>query len=60
MYPVTFYAFHIMVYIGLYFILLFIVILILSYNDQLERRPWLLRTALWSIPLAYLAGQAGG
>jgi cytochrome d ubiquinol oxidase subunit I len=57
--PVTFYAFHIMVYIGLYFILLFIVILILSYNDQLERRPWLLRTALWSIPLAYLAGQAG-
>jgi len=57
--PVTFYAFHIMVYIGLYFILLFIVTLILSYNDQLERRPWLLRAVLWSIPLAYLAGQAG-
>jgi cytochrome d ubiquinol oxidase subunit I len=57
--PVTFYAFHIMVYIGLYFVVLFIIILILSYNDKLEKKRWLLRTALWSIPLAYIGGQAG-
>jgi cytochrome d ubiquinol oxidase subunit I len=54
----TFYSFHIMVILGAYFILLFIVICWLGWKDKLDKR-WLHRVALWSIPLAYIAGQAG-
>ncbi|MDR1096579.1 MAG: cytochrome ubiquinol oxidase subunit I [Tannerella sp.] len=55
----TFYAFHIMVILGVYFILLFIVICWLGWKDRLNRYRWLHWVTLWSIPLAYIAGQAG-
>ncbi|MDR1115981.1 MAG: cytochrome ubiquinol oxidase subunit I [Tannerella sp.] len=54
----TFYSFHVMVILGVYFILLFIVICWLGWKDQLNKR-WLHWVALWSIPLAYIASQAG-
>lgn len=57
--PLTFYSFHLMVYLGFYFILLFIVILIFLATNKLEGKRWLLRVTLWTIPLAYLASQAG-
>jgi cytochrome bd ubiquinol oxidase subunit I len=57
--PVTFYSFHLMVYLGLFFILIFIVALYLAFNNRLEDRRWVLRTFLLAIPLVYLAGQAG-
>ncbi|MDR1673767.1 MAG: cytochrome ubiquinol oxidase subunit I [Bacteroidales bacterium] len=55
--PLVFYSFHIMVILGGYFIVLFIVVL--AYRKKFENIRWLQRVALWSIPLAYIAGQAG-
>ncbi|MDR1407692.1 MAG: cytochrome ubiquinol oxidase subunit I [Tannerella sp.] len=55
--PLTFYSFHVMVILGGYFILMFIVALLLS--KTFAERKWLQWICLWSIPLAYIAGQAG-
>jgi cytochrome bd ubiquinol oxidase subunit I len=57
--PLTFYSFRLMVFLGFFFILLFILTLYFSRKGLLENRRWFLWTMLWSIPLVYLAGQAG-
>ncbi|MCX6287390.1 MAG: cytochrome ubiquinol oxidase subunit I [Bacteroidetes bacterium] len=57
--PLIYYAFHFMVYSGLYFIILLIVLLFYLHNDRIEIQRWLLRCTLWTIPVAYLASQAG-
>ena len=57
--PLTFYSFHIMVALGFYFILLFAVFLYYMYKNKIDGKKWLLRIALWSIPLGYLASQLG-
>ncbi|MFZ4563529.1 MAG: cytochrome ubiquinol oxidase subunit I, partial [Bacteroidales bacterium] len=57
--PITFYSFHLMVYLGIYFILLFTVVLYLASKNQLENKRWLLRLAILTIPLVYLASEAG-
>ena len=53
--PSTFYSFRIMVFLGLHFIALFIVILVLTLKDKIDKKRFILYTALWTIPLAYLA-----
>jgi len=55
----SFYAFHIMVGLGMHFLLLFIVILWLTLRNKIENKRFILYTALWTIPLAYIASQAG-
>ncbi len=55
----TFYSFHLMVMLGVYFILLFIVVLYFLNRGTIEKQRWLLWIALWTIPLAYMASQAG-
>jgi cytochrome d ubiquinol oxidase subunit I len=55
----TFYAFHIMVILGGLFLGLFAVFLFLAMRDQLHNKKWLLWAAVWTIPLAYVASQAG-
>ncbi len=57
--PVTFWSFRIMVGLGFYFVLLFVVVLWIVYKNTLDKRRWLLWLMLFSIPLPYLAGQAG-
>ncbi len=57
--PLTFWSFRVMVGLGFYFILLFAVVLWLVFKDKLDKRRWLLWVMLLSIPLPYLAGQAG-
>ncbi|TSA26051.1 MAG: cytochrome ubiquinol oxidase subunit I [Bacteroidetes bacterium] len=57
--PLTFYSFHLMVFLGVYFILLFIVVLYFLNRGTLEHRRWLLWLSLWTIPVVYLASQAG-
>ncbi len=57
--PLNFYAFHIMVILGGYFILFFLVVLFLSYKRDLTKMRWLHWVALLTIPLGYIAGQAG-
>ena len=55
----TFYSFHVMVILGGYFLLLFAVICWLGWKNKLVQYRWLHWVTLCSIPLAYIAGQAG-
>lgn len=55
----TFYSFRIMVILGGYFILLFIIALVWNKKDKFQDARWLQKVCLWSIPLGYIAGQAG-
>jgi len=55
----TFYSFRIMVGLGFHFLILFIVMLVLVLKDKIERKRWIQYVALWTIPLVYLASQAG-
>lgn len=57
--PLNYYAFRVMVGLGLYFILFFSLILFLTCRKDLSRYRWLLYVALFTIPLGYLAGQTG-
>jgi cytochrome d ubiquinol oxidase subunit I len=57
--PVAFYSFHIMVALGFFFVLLLSWVIFESYRNKIENRKFLLRLALWSIPLTYLASQSG-
>lgn len=57
--PLTFYSFRIMVGLGFHFIALFLVILILTKKDKIGKKRFILYTALWSIPLAYIASELG-
>jgi len=55
----SFYSFHIMVALGFYFVLLFILIYLFAYKNKFQNKKWLLWVALWTIPLAYIAQEAG-
>jgi cytochrome d ubiquinol oxidase subunit I len=57
--PLTFYMFHLMVMIGGFFILFFAVVWYFHARKKLESSKVLQYIGLWSIPLAYLAGQFG-
>ncbi len=57
--PLTFYMFRVMVILGGYFILFFIVVLFLVYKKDLSRMRWMHWIAMLSVPLGYIAGQAG-
>ncbi len=57
--PLTFYMFRVMVMLGGYFILFFSVLLFLSYKRDLTRMRRTQMAAMLSVPLGYLAGQAG-
>jgi len=55
----TFYSFHIMVFLGVLFILIFIFSLWWLSKNELDKQRWFLWIALFSIPLAYLASELG-
>jgi cytochrome d ubiquinol oxidase subunit I len=55
----TFYSFRIMVGLGFHFLILFIVMLVVVLKDKIEKKRWILYVGLWTIPLVYLASQAG-
>lgn len=55
----TFWAFRIMVGLGGYFILFFGLMLFLANKDKLDNKRWLQWLAVWTIPLGYIAGEAG-
>ncbi len=59
--PLTFYAFHIMVTLGMYFIALFALFTFLSFSKKfdLEKSNLFLWLALLSIPLGYVSSQLG-
>jgi cytochrome d ubiquinol oxidase subunit I len=57
--PLSFYSFHIMVILGFYFLFLMMVLIYNVFTDKLENRKFLLRLAILTVPLAYLASEAG-
>ncbi len=57
--PLTFYSFRVMVVLGFFFLFFFAVLLILIYKNRLETSRFWLKIAVVSIPLAYIAEQAG-
>ena len=59
--PVTlvYWAFRVMVYLGGFLLMLMVVVLWLERRNRLKDMRWLLWVAMLSIPLVYLAGQAG-
>ncbi|MEA3317656.1 MAG: cytochrome ubiquinol oxidase subunit I, partial [Bacteroidota bacterium] len=57
--PITFYSFHIMVGLGIFFIFLFAWLIWASFKGRLENNKLLLRISLWSILLGYIATELG-
>ncbi|MEA1876694.1 MAG: cytochrome ubiquinol oxidase subunit I [Bacteroidota bacterium] len=57
--PLTFYSFHIMVGLGFYFLIFFALVLFFASKGQLPKRKFLLRLAIFTVPLAYVASEAG-
>ena len=57
--PLLFYTFRVMVIIGFYFILMFSIVWYFYRKKTLMDNRWILYVSLWSLPLAYIAGQAG-
>ena len=55
----TFYSFHIMVLLGFWFILFFIITLYLVYNDKIQDSRFWLKLSILGFPLALIAGEAG-
>lgn len=55
----TFYSFHIMVGLGSLFLALFFFVLYFSMIGKIETKKLLLYAGLFSIPLGYIAGEAG-
>jgi cytochrome bd ubiquinol oxidase subunit I len=55
----SFYTFHLMVMLGFYFILVFILALFFLYRGTLLKNKWFLWVALCSILLPYVAGELG-
>ena len=56
---ISFYSFHIMVALGSWFTLLFTMVLFFATKRDILKYPLLLKAALWSIPLGYIASEAG-
>jgi len=57
--PVLFWSFRIMVACGFYFIVLFAVMFWQASKRQLDKRRWLLKVALWSLPLPWISTELG-
>jgi len=57
--PMTFYAFHIMVGFGSWFIALFFITLYFAMTNELDKKRWLLWAAVFTLPLGYIAQEAG-
>ena len=59
--PLVFYAFHIMVALGMFFILLFILYIIFEWKNLIvkDKHKWLLWLGIISVPLVYICSQSG-
>lgn len=57
--PLVFYSFHIMIILGGFFLVLFIVVWFYEKKAKLSKMKWLQWICILSVPLAYLTSQAG-
>ncbi|OWQ90699.1 cytochrome d terminal oxidase subunit 1 [Roseateles aquatilis] len=54
-----YWSFRVMVGLGLFFIVLTGTFFVLSARRKLDAHPWLLKVAVWSIPLPWIAAECG-
>ena len=57
--PLVFYSFRVMIVLGCFFILLFIMTLYKTWRNTIDKQRWLLYVMLWTIPLAYISSICG-
>jgi cytochrome d ubiquinol oxidase subunit I len=57
--PLTYWSFRVMVGLGFYFVVLFVIVLCLTFRDNFSNRRFFLWLFFLSIPLPYIAGEAG-
>lgn len=57
--PLVYWSFRVMVGAGGFLLLLFVAVCWYERRGKLEQARWLQHAGLWSIPVVYLAGQAG-
>jgi cytochrome d ubiquinol oxidase subunit I len=57
--PITFYSFHIMVALGMWFMMFFAIVLLLVYKGKISQSKFWLTIGIVNIPLAYIASQSG-
>jgi cytochrome d ubiquinol oxidase subunit I len=57
--PLTFYSFHIMVGLGMFFIALFAWLLYAAVKDKINNNKMVLHVAVWSLLLGYIATELG-
>lgn len=57
--PLVFYSFHIMVALGMLFLVIFALAWFFLWKKNIEQQKWFLWAALLTIPLGYLATQLG-
>ena len=57
--PVTFYSFHLMVILGMWFVILFVLVLYYMLRGEIEKKKIILWSAILSIPLGYIASELG-
>lgn len=55
----TFYSFHTMVFLGLFFIVFFGWMIYASKKDIVDKHKWILKLSVWSILLGYIASELG-
>lgn len=56
---IVFWAFRLMVGFGLLMLVYFVLALTFTLRNDVERRRWFLRAAVWMIPVPFLAAEAG-
>lgn len=56
---ILFNSFHTMVFLGFFFIALFLAILVFKFRKNIEKQRWLLVVAIISVPLGYYASELG-
>jgi cytochrome d ubiquinol oxidase subunit I len=57
--PLCYYSFRVMVWLGFLFILIFILSLWTVLKRNGDFKKWILYLSIWSVPLVYIASQAG-
>ena len=57
--PLVYWSFRVMVGLGSFLLVLMIAVLWIEHKGKLQHMRWLQWVSLWSIPLVYMAGQAG-
>ena len=56
----SFYAFHIMVILGFYFVLFFMLVFLYAYKNKFQKYKWLLWVSIWTIPWCILLNKPVG